>query len=118
MLQGTWAFTPLMFLPLMLLPYMIAYLRLSALWVLPLAFIWLSYLHNIKMRRDRANALKLASDPATLGAIMKHLPAWFYDSDVERSAWMTAVLQKMWTAVSGMTEKIVMTYVQPVLACA
>jgi hypothetical protein len=28
---------------------------------------------------------------------------------------MTAVLQKMWAAVSGMTEKIVMTYVQPVL---
>jgi hypothetical protein len=24
--------------------------------------------------------LKLASDPVTLAAIMKHLPAWFYES--------------------------------------
>ena len=45
---------------------------------------------------------------------MKHLPAWFYESDVERCVWMSQVMQKLWlSVVSGMTEKIVMTSVQP-----
>lgn len=44
-----------------------------------------------KSRRDRASALRLASEPATLRAIVKHLPAWFYESDVERCVWMSQV---------------------------
>jgi len=49
----TLAFSPLMFFPIMCLPYGVTYFKLSAYWVLPLTFFILSYLHNIKRRRDR-----------------------------------------------------------------
>jgi hypothetical protein len=42
-----------MFFPIMCLPYGVSYFNLSAYWVLPLTFFVLSYLHNIKRRRDR-----------------------------------------------------------------
>lgn len=46
------AFSPLMFLPLMALPYAVIWLKLSAWWLLPASFLYLSYLHNIKTRRE------------------------------------------------------------------
>jgi hypothetical protein len=73
--RPTFPFSPLMFFPLMVLPYGLAHFKVSPYYVLPLSFFWLSYLHNIKLRRDRASALQLAADPVTLAAIVKHLPA-------------------------------------------
>jgi hypothetical protein len=45
-------FSPLMFLPIMCLPYLVLWLSLSWWWVIPLTFLYLSYLHNIKTRHE------------------------------------------------------------------
>ena len=90
-----------MFLPIMILPYMVMFFKLSAWWVIPSSFLWLSYLHHQKVRFETKTALELASDPQALLLIQKHLPPWFSDAETERAVWVTKLLQKVWLQVSG-----------------
>lgn len=147
-------FSPLMFLPIMCLPYLVLWLSLSWWWVIPLSFLYLSYLHNIKTRHENRryvtpsfasdllsrrhlvfaspipyqdaipsltpanllplppslplflpsnSAMSVATDPGVIKLINQHLPPWFFDADLERTQWLSHVLQKLWNSVSGTT---------------
>lgn len=58
-------FSPLMFLPIMCLPYLVLWLSLSWWWVIPLTFLYLSYLHNIKTRHENRRYAHLFSASPT-----------------------------------------------------
>ena len=46
----TYPFSPFLLFPLLLLPYAVVHYNLPAWAVLPPGFLWLAYLHNIKVR--------------------------------------------------------------------
>lgn len=47
--------------------------------------------------------MSVATDPGVIKLINQHLPPWFFDADLERTQWLSHVLQKLWNSVSGTT---------------
>lgn len=52
-----------------------------------------------KQRLDSEAAIGIVSDPALLKAIHTEMPAWFYDSDVDRVRWINQLLDTMWPSL-------------------
>eukprot|EP00903_Cladosiphon_okamuranus_P007574 g7348.t1 len=113
--HDVWKFGPKWYLPLAFLPYIVAWFNWSALLVLPIAFVFVSYLQHQKDLSDKALALGVVKDPKILELVTGFLPPWYTDSEVERVDWLNKMLDKMWVSASAATEDLFDTTIQPIL---
>ncbi|CAM9695456.1 unnamed protein product, partial [Ectocarpus sp. 13 AM-2016] len=113
--HDVWKFGPKWYLPLAFLPFIAAWFKWSAFWVLPIAFVFVSYLQHQKDLSDKALALGVVKDPKVLEMVTGFLPPWYTDSEVERVDWLNKMLDKMWVSASAATQDLFATTIQPIL---
>ncbi|CAM9659324.1 unnamed protein product, partial [Hapterophycus canaliculatus] len=113
--HDVWKFGPKWYLPLAIVPFAVAWFNWSALLVLPIAFVFVSYLQHQKDMSDKALALGIVKDPKVLELVTGFLPPWYTDSEVERVDWMNKMLDKMWVFASSATDDLFDTTIQPIL---